>query len=153
MTACSPELRPRNPTGSTRTRLPRRITYSQRCETSTSGAVEQKRRQSTLFCRRSQTFFLQAVQGHRLAAMWTCILLLGLRRSEACGLRWSDVNLDKHTIRCPRCTPSQGPPDLTTHQNSAIEPDRSPAGPLRASPPRVLERTTTTARRPRPSLD
>lgn len=46
--------------------------------------------------------FLQAVQGHRLAAMWTCILLLGLRRSEACGLRWSDVNLDKHTIRIAR---------------------------------------------------
>lgn len=46
--------------------------------------------------------FLQAVQGHRLAAMWTCVLLLGLRRSEACGLRWSDVNLDERTIHIAR---------------------------------------------------
>jgi integrase len=30
------------------------------------------------------------------------MLLLGLRRSEACGLRWSDVNLDEGTIRIVR---------------------------------------------------
>jgi integrase len=46
--------------------------------------------------------FLQAVRGHRLAAMWICMLLVGLRRSEACGLRWSDVNFDERTIRIAR---------------------------------------------------
>lgn len=34
--------------------------------------------------------------------MWTCMLLLGLRRSEACGLRWPDVTLDEGTIRIVR---------------------------------------------------
>jgi integrase len=46
--------------------------------------------------------FLRVVKDHRLQAMWTCMLLLGLRRSEACGLRWSDVNLNEGTIRIVR---------------------------------------------------
>ncbi|MCA1704696.1 MAG: site-specific integrase [Actinobacteria bacterium] len=46
--------------------------------------------------------FLRVVKDHRLAAMWNCMLLLGLRRSEACGLRWSDVNLDAGTILIAR---------------------------------------------------
>jgi integrase len=46
--------------------------------------------------------FLRAIAGDRLAAMWTLILLLGLRRSEACGLRWTDLNLDAGTVRIAR---------------------------------------------------
>lgn len=46
--------------------------------------------------------FLRAVKDHRLAAMWTVILLLGLRRSEVCGLRWPDVDLDAGTLRIAR---------------------------------------------------
>lgn len=30
------------------------------------------------------------------------VLVLGLRRSEACGLHWSDVDLDKSTLRITR---------------------------------------------------
>ena len=46
--------------------------------------------------------FLRKVRGHRLYALWVTVLLLGLRRSEACGLHWSDVDLDKGTLRITR---------------------------------------------------
>lgn len=46
--------------------------------------------------------FLVAVSDHRLAAMWTVMLLLGLRRSEVCGLRRSDLDLEAGTLRIAR---------------------------------------------------
>jgi integrase len=46
--------------------------------------------------------FLRKVRGHRLHALWVTVLLLGLRRSEACGLHWSDVDLNKGTVRITR---------------------------------------------------
>ena len=38
--------------------------------------------------------FLEAVQDHRLAALWTLFATTGLRRGEVCGLQWSEVDLD-----------------------------------------------------------
>jgi len=38
--------------------------------------------------------FLSFVANDRLAAMWWLIALRGLRRGEAAGLRWADVDLD-----------------------------------------------------------
>lgn len=38
--------------------------------------------------------FLAVVQGYRLAALYTVALVLGPRKSEIMGLRWSDVDLD-----------------------------------------------------------
>lgn len=46
--------------------------------------------------------FLAAVQEHRLYALWVCLIMLGLRRSEVCGLHWSDINLDVGTMRIER---------------------------------------------------
>ena len=46
--------------------------------------------------------FLRAVKDDRLAAMWTVALLLGLRRSEICGLRWTDLDLNAGTLRIAR---------------------------------------------------
>ena len=46
--------------------------------------------------------FLHEVQGHRLYALWVIMLMLGLRRSEVCGLHWSDVDLDHGTLRVSR---------------------------------------------------
>jgi integrase len=31
-------------------------------------------------------------------ALWVVMLLLGLRRSEVCGLRWDNVDLDNRTL-------------------------------------------------------
>ena len=38
--------------------------------------------------------FLKAAAGHRLFAAYHLIALRGLRRGEACGLRWADLDLD-----------------------------------------------------------
>ena len=42
--------------------------------------------------------FLKAIQGNRLEAMFTVALSFGLRRGEALGLRWSDVDLEARTL-------------------------------------------------------
>ena len=38
--------------------------------------------------------FLRAVAGHPKQAMFIVLALTGMRRAEACGLRWADVDLD-----------------------------------------------------------
>jgi hypothetical protein len=43
--------------------------------------------------------FLAATGGHRLHVLWRLVLLAGLRRGEACGLRWQDINLDAGRLR------------------------------------------------------
>ncbi len=43
--------------------------------------------------------FLDAIRGHRLEVFYLTIMALGLRPSEAVGLRWSAVDLDARTLR------------------------------------------------------
>jgi integrase len=43
--------------------------------------------------------FLQVVSGHRHEALWTVVLMLGLRRSEACGLLWEHIDFVAGTLR------------------------------------------------------
>lgn len=45
---------------------------------------------------------LDAVAGHRLASLYAVALAVGLRESEAIGLRWSDVDLDAGTLAVTR---------------------------------------------------
>jgi len=42
--------------------------------------------------------FLNAIRGHRLYAAYRLIALRGLRRREAAGLRWCDVDLDRRVM-------------------------------------------------------
>ena len=42
--------------------------------------------------------FLEAAQGERLEVALRLMLALGLRRGEACGLRWQDIDLDAGTL-------------------------------------------------------
>lgn len=42
---------------------------------------------------------LAAAKGDRLYGLYVVVLMLGLRRGEALGLRWSDVELDAGTLR------------------------------------------------------
>jgi integrase len=41
---------------------------------------------------------LEAVRGHRLEALFTVALFLGLRQGEVLGLRWVDVDLEARTL-------------------------------------------------------
>ncbi len=36
---------------------------------------------------------------HRLNALWTLLIIIGMRRSEACGLRWDHVDFENATLR------------------------------------------------------
>ncbi|MFI6744280.1 site-specific integrase, partial [Nonomuraea sp. NPDC050451] len=42
--------------------------------------------------------FLEEAQRHRLFALYQLIALRGLRRGEACGLRWKEVDLNSQTL-------------------------------------------------------
>jgi integrase len=42
---------------------------------------------------------LSTAAGHRLEALYTVALLLGLREGELLGLRWSDIDFTAHTLR------------------------------------------------------
>jgi len=41
--------------------------------------------------------FLNSIRGHRLYAGYHLVALRGLRRGDACGLRWCDIDLDTAT--------------------------------------------------------
>ena len=42
--------------------------------------------------------FLAAIEGNRNEALFRLLALTGMRRSEVVGLRWSDVDLDRHRL-------------------------------------------------------
>ncbi len=42
---------------------------------------------------------LVAIEDERNHVLWTTMLMLGLRRSEVCGLRWEDIDFEKQTLR------------------------------------------------------
>lgn len=46
--------------------------------------------------------FLQSLLEDRLAGCWWLLATTGMRRGEALGLRWSDVDFDRKTIRVTR---------------------------------------------------
>ncbi|GEL18623.1 tyrosine-type recombinase/integrase [Pseudonocardia asaccharolytica] len=45
---------------------------------------------------------LAATRGQPLDALWALLLMLGLRRSEACALRWDDIDFAARTLRIAR---------------------------------------------------
>jgi integrase len=52
--------------------------------------------------------FLEATRGDRLAPMWRVMVDRGLRRGEACGLKWDDVDLDAARLSVRRALVSSG---------------------------------------------
>jgi integrase len=44
--------------------------------------------------------FLDQAAEHRLYALWHLIAFRGLRRGEACGLEWPEVDLTRGTVTC-----------------------------------------------------
>jgi integrase len=46
--------------------------------------------------------FIRATTEERMGALWWVLAMTGLRRGEACGLRWSDIDLDTHRLTVAR---------------------------------------------------
>ncbi|WP_152563886.1 tyrosine-type recombinase/integrase [Actinomadura welshii] len=80
--------------------------------------------------------FLHAVRGHRLYAAYHLIALRGLRRGEAGGLRWVDVDLEHGTATiCQQLQRRNGVlepcPPKTAHSTRVIALDRTTISALR----------------------
>jgi integrase len=80
--------------------------------------------------------FLTAVRGHRLYAAYHLIALRGLRRGEACGLRWHDLDLETGTaVICTQLQQYDGhltvAPPKTAHSERVIALDRTTIAALR----------------------
>jgi len=87
--------------------------------------------------------FLNGIRHHRLYAVYHLIALRGLRRGEACGLRWCDIDLDSgaaiiawqlqqydgHVVLCP---------PKTAHSERIVALDRTTVAALRAHRSRQL---------------
>jgi integrase len=81
--------------------------------------------------------FLRSIQDHRLYACYHLIALRGLRRGEAAGLRWCDVDLDgKTAVISQQLQQYDGHlavcPPKTPHSARTIALDHTTAGALRA---------------------
>jgi Phage integrase family len=67
--------------------------------------------------------FSESVQSHRWAGVWALIATTGMRRGEALGLRWSDVDLDAKTIQIRSTRIRYGTTIATSTPTSWVEPD------------------------------
>jgi integrase len=91
--------------------------------------------------------FLTAVTGDSLYALWWLIALRGLRRGEACGLRWSDIDLDRGVLFIVRNRTTagyrviEGPPK-TAAGTRAVALDTHTARVLREHRARQLQQRT-----------
>jgi integrase len=58
-----------------------------------------EKRPPHVFSKEEALGFLHAAEGHRLEAVFTVALSLGLREGEILGLRWEDIDLDAARLR------------------------------------------------------
>lgn len=63
---------------------------------------ENKKDDITVFTVDEQNQFINAVENHRLKALFLLDLGTGLREGEILGLKWNDINYDDHTISIKR---------------------------------------------------
>ncbi|TDC63555.1 site-specific integrase [Actinomadura sp. GC306] len=87
--------------------------------------------------------FLDAITEHRLYTAYHVIALRGLRRGEAAGLRWCDIDLDEGTaVICRQLQRRDGRltvgPPKTAHSTRVIALDRTTVVALRAHRSRQL---------------
>ena len=62
-----------------------------------------EKRSLRVFTETEAAQFLGLVKGHRLEALFTVALALGLREGEMLGLRWQDIDLDAGTLQVNQC--------------------------------------------------
>jgi integrase len=86
----------------------------------TRGPRDRRRQGRTLTPAQAQTL-LAALKGDHYEALFTTMLALGLRRGEALGLRWADINLEKGTLTVRAGAPSQCNDGRTPRRASGAE--------------------------------
>ena len=92
--------------------------------------------------------FLAVARTHRLSALWAVALGIGLRRGEALGLKWSDIDLDRGRLTVRRSL-QRVDGKLTLHQTKTSTSERTIPLPqplirvLREHRRRQLEERTT----------
>jgi integrase len=62
----------------------------------------------TLWSMEQADLFLNSVANSRYYALWWLLVRIGVRRGEACGLQWSDLDLDAGTMTISRALVSSG---------------------------------------------
>jgi len=74
------------------------------------GAVKPKKstREMTVWTADEARSFLEATEADRWYPMWALLLDRGMRREEACGLKWEDVDFDAGTISIQRVRATVG---------------------------------------------
>lgn len=55
-------------------------------------------RERTALTPKLARLFLDKIQGHRLEALYSVAMALGLRQGEALGLRWSDIDFNRRVV-------------------------------------------------------
>ena len=63
--------------------------------------------------------FLQRTEGERLQGLWIVTASTGMRRSEALGLRWADVDLDEGSVSVRRVLVAYGKLRVTKEPKTA----------------------------------
>jgi integrase len=81
-----------------------------------------KRRSLTIWTPQQQAAFLQAAQDDQLFPFWHLTLLEGMRRSEALGLRWSDVTWNADESKATVQITQTVVPDLGNGGKALIQP-------------------------------
>ena len=88
--------------------------------------------------------FLEATEDTRLGALWRILLMTGLRRGEACGLRWDDVDLEAGRLSIRRALVPVGKVVLVSEPKTArgrrvVPVDATSVNVLKAQAERQLE--------------
>ena len=65
-------------------------------------APKQRRKEIDVWSIGEVREFLKVISTHRHRSVYQLMLYTGIRRAEACGLTWSDVDLDNQTLRVQR---------------------------------------------------
>jgi integrase len=88
--------------------------------------------------------FIDHAQDDRLCGLWVLLISTGMRRGEACGLKWADVDLDKGTAAIRRSLSTVGyevveEEPKTVKSRRLVALDRTTVEVLRAHRKRQLE--------------
>ncbi len=92
-------------------------------------APSPQKRKMSIWTDKQCAQFLAYVAGHRLYALYALVTATGLRRSEAAGLRWSDIDFEAGTINIQQIVVMvEGKPKIQAMPKTEASEDVMPIG-------------------------